>query len=120
MDSATNEKFVSELMQALGAFLGIPPNATSSVLTDLLYCLEVQVRIMEQFNERPESESFIGALDCLLTVSEKLPRASLLRSYVGHLAGADVKSGLEVRRSLLAELRGLLMAAKRKQRRVFG
>ena len=52
MDSAANDKFANELKQALGSFLGLPVNATTSLLTDLLYSLEAQTRIMEQFNGR--------------------------------------------------------------------
>ncbi len=118
MDSATNDKFVSELMQALGDFLGIPPNATSSVLNDLLFCLEAQVRIMRKFNDQPASRMVTDALECLLTVIEKLPNAKVLRSYVGRLAGTDIKKGKELRMELLTGLLELITAAKRKQRRL--
>ena len=55
MDSAANEQFATELMQGIGNFLGLPVNATTSLLTELLYAIEAQVRIMEQLNNHPES-----------------------------------------------------------------
>jgi len=114
MDSATYDKFSSELMQGIGSFLGLPPNATTSLLTDLLFCLEVQVKIMEQYNNEPDSRTMTDAMDCLLTVSEKMPKAQMLRSYIGRLAGtADVAR----RERLLAELKEFLISARKKQRR---
>ena len=52
MDSAANEQFATELMQGIGSFLGLPVNATTSLLTELLYAIESQVRIMEQLNNQ--------------------------------------------------------------------
>ena len=116
MDSAANEKFASDLMQGIGSFLGLPVNATTSLLTELLYSLEAQVRIMEQLNDHPENRMLADALDSLQTVCEKIPKARLLRSYVGRLAGSQDKN---MRKKLLAELLELVTTAKRKQKRVF-
>ena len=116
MDSATNDRFVNELKQALGSFLGLPVNATTSLLTDLLYSLEAQVRIMEQFNGQTDNRTMTDTLDTLLTVCEKLPKALMLRSYVGRLAGTqDVSS----REKLMTELLEHLTAAKRRQKKFF-
>lgn len=116
MDSAANEQFATELMQGIGSFLGLPVNSTTSLLTELLYALEAQVRIMEQLNSHPENRMMADALDSMLTVCEKMPKARILRSFVGRLAGTQDKA---VRKKLLMELRELVSAAKRKQKRVF-
>ena len=116
MDSATNDRFVNELKQALGSFLGLPVNATTSLLTDLLYSLEAQVRIMEQFNGQTDNRTMTDTLDTLLTVCEKLPKALMLRSYVGRLAGSKDAT---VRKVLLTELLEHLTAAKRRQKKFF-
>ena len=114
MDSAANEKFVSELMQGIGSFLGLPVNATTSLLTELLYALEAQVRIMEQLNGHPESRMMADALDSMQTVCEKMPKARMLRSFVGRLAGSRDK---DMRKKLLMELLELVTAVKKKQKR---
>ena len=116
MDSAANEKFASELMQGIGSFLGLPVNATTSLLTELLYSLEAQIRIMEQLNGHPESRMLADALDSMQTVCEKIPKARMLRSYVGRLAGSQDKA---VRKKLLSELLELVTTVKRRQKRVF-
>lgn len=116
MDSAATEKFTSDLKQGIGSFLGLPVNATTSLLTELLYTLEAQIRIMEQLNGHPESRMMADALDSMQTVCEKMPKARLLRSYVGRLAGSQDKA---VRKKLLAELLELVLTVKKKQKRVF-
>ncbi len=116
MDSAANDKFANELKQALGSFLGLPVNATTSLLTDLLYSLEAQTRIMEQFNGRDEKRLMTDALDSLLTVCEKLPKAQMLRSYVGRMAGTQ---DVSAREKLMTELLEHLTAAKRRQKKFF-
>jgi phosphoribosyl-ATP pyrophosphohydrolase len=50
------------------------------------------------------------------TVCEKIPKARMLRSYVGRLAGSQDKA---VRKKLLTELLELVTTVKRKQKRVF-
>ena len=116
MDSDANEKFASELKQGIGSFLGLPVNATTSLLTELLYTLEAQIRIMEQLNAHPESRMLADALDSMQAVCEKIPKARILRSFVGRLAGSQDKA---MRKRLLAELLELVTTAKRKQKRVF-
>ena len=113
MDAAAHERFIAEIMQALGAFFGLPVNATSSLLTDLLYSLEAETRILEQFSNHPENQMAVEAVDCLLTVCEKLPKARMLRSYIGRLAGAQ---DVLIHKRLLVELLELLTAARRKQK----
>ena len=115
MDSATYDKFTSELMQGIGSFLGLPANATTSFLTDLLYSLDVQVKIMQEFNNQPENRTMTDALDCLQTVSEKMPKARILRSYTGRLAGTEDAARRE---QLLAGLKDLLANVKKKQKRL--
>ena len=116
MNSAANEQFATELKQGIGSFLGLPVNATTSLMTELLYAIEAQVRIMEQLNNHPESRMMADALDSLQTVCEKMPKARLLRSYVGRLAGSQDKA---LRKKLLTELLELVTTVKRKQKRVF-
>ena len=116
MDSAANDKFANELKQALGSFLGLPVNATTSLLTDLLYSLEAQTRIMQQFKGQQENRLMTDALDSLLTVCEKLPKAQMLRSYVGRMAGTQ---DVSVRKKLMTELLEHLAAAKRRQKKFF-
>lgn len=114
MDSAANEQFATELMQGIGSFLGLPVNATTSLLTELLYAIEAQVRIMEQLNSHPESRMMADALDNMQTVCEKMPKARMLRSFVGRLAGTQDRA---VRKKLLMELLELVLAVKKKQKR---
>ena len=114
MDSAANEQFATELMQGIGSFLGLPVNATTSLLTELLYAIEAQVRIMEQLNNHPESKMMVDALDSMQTVCEKMPKARMLRSFVGRLAGTQDRA---VRKKLLMELLELVLAVKKKQKR---
>ncbi len=114
MDSAENEKFASELMQGIGSFLGLPVNATTSLLTELLYTLEAQVRIMEQLNGNPENRMMADALDSMQTVCEKMPKARMLRSFVGRLAGSQDTA---MRKKLLTELQELVTTVKKKQKR---
>ncbi len=114
MDSAANEIFATELMQGMGSFLGLPVNATTSLLTELLYTLEAQIRIMEQLNGHPENRMMMDALDSMQTVCEKLPKARMLRSFVGRLAGTQDKA---MRKKLLKELLELVTAVKKKQKR---
>jgi hypothetical protein len=114
MDSAANEQFATELMQGIGSFLGLPVNATTSLLTELLYAIEAQVRIMEQLNNHPESRMMADALDSMQTVCEKMPKARMLRSFVGRLAGTQDRA---VRKKLLMELLELVLAVKKKQKR---
>ena len=114
MNSAANEKFATELKQGIGSFLGLPVNATTSLLTELLYTLEAQIRIMEQLNGHPESRMMMDALDSMQTVCEKMPQARMLRSFVGRLAGTQDKV---IREKLLSELLGLVTTVKRRQKR---
>ena len=114
MDSAANEQFATELMQGIGSFLGLPVNATTSLLTELLYAIEAQVRIMEQLNNPPESRMMADALDSMQTVCEKMPKARMLRSFIGRLAGTQDRA---VRQKLLKELLELVLAVKKKQKR---
>ena len=104
----------TELMQGIGSFLGLPVNATTSLLTELLYAIEAQVRIMEQLNNHPESRMMADALDSMQTVCEKMPKARMLRSFVGRLAGTQDRA---VRKKLLMELLELVLAVKKKQKR---
>ena len=112
-----HDKFTAELMQSVGGFLGIPPIATTSILSELLPCLEMEVKILERFNEQPDNQMFVDALDCLQTACEKLPKGRLLRSYIGRIAGTVPVDGVETRRTLLAELHALLQKSQRKIRR---
>jgi hypothetical protein len=112
--AAIEEQFATELMQGIGSFLGLPVNATTSLLTELLYAIEAQVRIMEQLNSHPESRMMADALDNMQTVCEKMPKARILRSYVGRLAGTQDKA---VRKKLLTELLELVTSVKRRQKR---
>lgn len=114
MDSAANEQFATELMQGIGSFLGLPVNATTSLLTELLYAIEAQVRIMEQLNNHPKSRMMADALDSMQTVCEKMPKARMLRSFIGRLAGTQDRA---VRQKLLKELLELVLAVKKKQKR---
>ena len=56
------------------------------------------------------------ASDSLLTVCEKLPKAQMLRSYVGRMAGTQ---DISVRKRLMTELLEHLAAAKRRQKKFF-
>ena len=116
MNSAANEQFATELMQGIGSFLGLPVNATTSLLMELLYALEAQLRIIEQLNNHPENRMMADALDSMQTVCEKMPKARMLRSFVGRLAGTQDKTA---RKKLLKELLELVSAVKRKQKRVY-
>ena len=54
------------------------------------------------------------ALDSMQTVCEKMPKARMLRSFVGRLAGTQDRA---VRKKLLMELLELVLAVKKKQKR---
>ena len=112
-----HDKFTAELMQSVGKFLGIPPIATTSILSELLPCLEMEVIILERFNEQPDSQMFVDALDCLQSACEKLSKGRLLRSYIGRIAGTVSEDGVETRRTLLGELHALLQKSQKKMRR---
>lgn len=118
MEASVQEQFFSELMQGTGAFLGLPQQGALSILSDLLTCMELEVMIMEKYNGHQEGRMVVDALDSLLIVCEKLPKARLLRSYVGRIAGAVGEQGTERRKLLLGELRELLDKAQRRLKRV--
>ena len=71
---------------------------------------------MQQFKGQQENRLMTDALDSLLTVCEKLPKAQMLRSYVGRMAGTQ---DVSVRKRLMTELLEHLAAAKRRQKKFF-
>lgn len=118
MEASLHERFFNELMQGAGSFLGLPQQGALSILSDILACMELEVMVMERFNDQSEKRIFSEALDALLTVCEKLPKARILRSYVGRIAGS-VGMQLEGNRKVfLADLKELLDKSQRRLKRV--
>ncbi|MBR6057261.1 MAG: hypothetical protein IKP58_03725 [Victivallales bacterium] len=118
MDASIYDRFFNELIQGAGSFLGLPQQGALSILSDILSCMEVAVMVLKKSNDQPENRIFVDALDSLLTVCEKLPKARLLRSYVGRIAGATGKQYEEKRKVLLTELKDFLDKAQRRLKRV--
>ena len=118
MEPDAYDKFITELKQAMGEFLGMPPHVTTSILADLMVSLDVAVRIIVHCNEQPENQAAVDALDCLQKVCEKLPSARRLRSYVGRVAGMTQADRRKERGVLLRELEDLLRKGKLRLKRI--